>query len=499
MVAKMNETNLLPGSLSVIPCGCACEALDFLQQIYNSSPIMMLAVSKSLHIVRLNQRFCNFIGRTEETMLDASLLEILPSAAEKLGEMVNEVIVSQQSITSQEIEFSFNHVSCFWQISCYPVSGPTEKVEAVNLIVHDITDLRKTQQELERAYENILELQEKLEQENRMLRHEISRSAAEQTIIGSSRGIRNVLDQIVQVAPTGATVLITGETGTGKELAAKAIHQQSSRAGQPLVIVNCAAMPANLIESELFGHEKGSFTGAIARKNGKFEMADGGTIFLDEIGELPLELQSKLLRVLQENQIERIGSTRPLNIDVRVIAATNRELHQEVAAGKFRQDLFYRLNVFPVRLPPLRERGVDIIEIADSYIATFSERMGRQRPKLTQESIVALLNYEWPGNIRELRNVIERAMIMCKSDTIIVTIPEKSITKPPFQEKNPLENLDKLRDVEKKHILQVLQRCNWKIRGHNGAAEILDLKPTTLESKLLKHGIKRPKPPQKED
>ncbi len=483
--------NILPGSNSPIPCGCACEALDLLQQIYQTAPVAMLAVDSNLRIIRLNQRFADFAGKPFEQLLGELLDSVIEPA--RLGEVATNVIATSEPVFNHELTFHIHDHETAWVINAYPIFAEN-CLSSVNLIINDISQLRSTQKKLEAAYQDILELQEKLEQENQLLRKEISQSAGEQSIIGSSPAIKNVLDQIRQVASTETTVLITGETGTGKELVARALHLQSQRKHNQLIIVNCAALPANLIESELFGHEKGAFTGAIARKAGKFELADGGTVFLDEIGELPLELQSKLLRVLQESQFERVGGIKPVKVDVRVIAATNRDLATEVREQRFREDLFFRLNVFPIFLPALKDRGVDIVEIADAFIGFFADRMGRHRPKLAKESIQTLLNYHWPGNIRELRNVIERAMILCNSDTISITIPDYGLKKPHNNAISSFNSEMNLADVEKAHITAILEKLNWKVRGFNGAALALGLKPTTLESKMKKLGIRRPKP-----
>lgn len=320
---------------------------------------------------------------------------------------------------------------------------------------------------------------------------EITRESEHSHMIGSSPSLRQAIYEIKQVAPTDATVLITGETGTGKELAAREVHRLSRRSEQPIIVVNCAALPPNLIESELFGHEKGSFTGAIARKIGRFEIADGGTIFLDEIGEMPLELQSKLLRVLQESQVERIGSHKLIGIDVRVIAATNRMLHQEVSAGRFREDLFFRLNVFPVHLPALRERGNDIIEIANDYMLFCARKHGRQINNISADSRRRLLEYNWPGNIRELRNLVERSVILCQTDTLELETPYSQMETAEADIPLVSEKFATLAEVQKTHILRILERTAWRVRGERGAAEILGLKPTTLESKMKKLGIAR--------
>jgi transcriptional regulator with GAF, ATPase, and Fis domain len=277
---------------------------------------------------------------------------------------------------------------------------------------------------------------------------------------------------------------LLGETGSGKEVLAQAIHDASTRKVRPMVKVNCAALPAALIESELFGREKGAFTGAIARQAGRFEIADGSTIFLDEIGELPLELQPKLLRVLQEGAFERLGGSRTIKVDVRVIAATNRNLAQAVSEGKFREDLFYRLDVFPIELPALRERPEDIPFLSWTFVKEFSNSMGKPIEKIASGSMAALLAYPWPGNIRELRNVIERAMILAHGPILHVKIGHKTPQTPVAKPTGGT-----LEEAERAHIVRALQRCNWRIRGTHGAAAQLDIKPTTLESRMKKLGI----------
>jgi transcriptional regulator with GAF, ATPase, and Fis domain len=290
---------------------------------------------------------------------------------------------------------------------------------------------------------------------------------------------------VAQVAPTDATVLIQGETGTGKELIARAIHHRSHYRDRPLVKVNCATLPAGLVESELFGHERGAFTGAVARKIGRFELADGGTIFLDEIGELSLELQAKLLRVLQEGEIERVGSAHTITVNVRVIAATNRDLATAVQAGIFRADLFYRLNVFPLTLPPLRERQEDIPPLVECFLARMAQKLGRALTGLSDDSMARVMRYAWPGNVRELQNVIERAAILARG--LIVEIDDALEQRlPPSHQ--PLLGMN-LQDVERAHILRVLADTHGIIEGPRGAAQILGLHPNTLRFRLQKLGI----------
>jgi transcriptional regulator with GAF, ATPase, and Fis domain len=297
-----------------------------------------------------------------------------------------------------------------------------------------------------------------------------------------------VLDKVSRVAATDATVLISGETGTGKELIARAIHSNSRRAAKPLIKVNCAALPAGLVESELFGHEKGAFTGAIARRIGRFELADGGTLFLDEIGELPLETQAKLLRVLQEHEFERVGGGTAIPFDVRIIAATNRDLIKAVGEKAFREDLYYRLSVFPVPLPPLRERAVDIPLLVRLLVDRLAARVGKRIEGVSQETMRRLSAYRWPGNVRELENVLERAIILATGPILDFAIDG---THPPVLAAADDPSLSTLEDVERRHLLAVLGQTNWVIEGPRGAARTLGLHPNTLRSRMKKLGIVR--------
>jgi len=340
------------------------------------------------------------------------------------------------------------------------------------------------------AYERIEELKEQLEREKVYLTEEIKTTHNFEEFVGQSKPVQAMLKDVEQVAPTDATVLVQGESGTGKELIARAIHNLSQRSDRPLVKVDCATLPASLIESELFGHEKGSFTGASDRRIGKFELADQGTIFLDEVGELPQELQVKLLRVLQERQFERLGSNKVIKIDVRVIAATNRDLQIESMSGNFRQDLFYRLNVFPIEIPPLRKRKEDIPLLANHFLRKMAKKMGKNIDGISNLSMEHLMEYEWPGNVRELEHVIERAVILESNSTL--HIPALDVSGAGEQEKltdtRPLKTLD---ESQRDHILKALRSSGGRIRGEGGAAELLDIKPTTLESRMKRLGIKK--------
>ncbi len=321
-------------------------------------------------------------------------------------------------------------------------------------------------------------------------------------IIGESEALRRVREAICDVAPTNANVLILGETGTGKELMARAVHEESLRKGRPMVKVNCATLPANLIESELFGHVKGAFTGAAADRVGRFGLADEGTIFLDEVGELPLDLQAKLLRVLQEGEFERLGSSRTVKVDVRVVAATNRDLAQEAAEGRFREDLYYRLNVFPIYVPPLRERREDIPLLAQSFIQRENERLKKEIKAVPRETMEALQNYHWPGNIRELQSVIERAAIVTKGPNLQLAsdLSRPAAVASTQKEDAPAASavhlptdgsFGTLEEVERRYILSVLEKTRWRIQGKGSAAELLGLNPNTLRSRMQKLGIRR--------
>jgi transcriptional regulator with GAF, ATPase, and Fis domain len=342
-----------------------------------------------------------------------------------------------------------------------------------------------TETELRRVLAENARLRDRLTSENVYLRSEAKARRGSREITGESLAMRRVQEQIEQVAPTGSTVLLFGETGTGKELIAAAIHDRSPRAGRAMVRVNCAAIPAGLIESELFGREKGAYTGATTRQIGRFEVADDSTIFLDEVGELPGDVQVKLLRVLEERQIERLGSSRPVDISVRVIAATNRDLERAVADRTFREDLYYRLNVFPITVPPLRERLEDIPILTWSFVKEFAKALGKRIESISKEQILALQRYGWPGNVRELRNVIERAVIVSTGPRLVV--------EPPRARLGTTRRSVRLAEVERDHIRAVLERAGWRVRGRGGAAELLGLKPSTLEGRMTKLEIRRPR------
>ncbi len=352
------------------------------------------------------------------------------------------------------------------------------------------------------SYEEIASLKARLEKENVYLQEEIRTEHNFEEIVGHSPPLLALLRQVDQVAPTDSTVLIYGETGTGKELIARAIHDRSNRKNRPLVKVNCSAISAGLVESELFGHVKGAFTGAFERRTGRFELADGGTIFLDEVGELPMDTQVKLLRVLQEREFEPVGSNRSVRVDVRIICATNRNLEEAIKAGTFRSDLYYRLNVFPLNVPPLRERRSDIDQLARFFVSRYSRSLGKKITGISEAPSQKLMSYSWPGNVRELQNVIERALVLCNGPTLDLEIDLPGLSVNPGLQDPPLtvsethnadqSSLQTLQEVERAHILAVLQQTHGVIEGSNGAAKTLAMHPNTLRHRMEKLGIKRP-------
>ncbi len=349
---------------------------------------------------------------------------------------------------------------------------------------NDITDRLSAEHARDEALKELLDLKHRLETENTYLKLEIEEGANDTNIIGQSDAIRYVLHKIKQVAPTDATVLIEGETGVGKELVARALHEGSQRARYPFVRVNCAALAPTLIESELFGHEKGAFTGADRLRKGRFELAEGGTLFLDEIGELSLELQSKLLRVLQEGEYERVGGSDTRRANVRIIAATNRQLQREIAAGRFREDLFYRLQIYPLSVPPLRERREDIPLIVEHFTRRLAGKHGKTIEEIPGHVMRRLADWDWPGNVRELENVIERAVIISRGR--VLAFPGEFVVAHKITELSVVPNLTTMSDMERKHIIRVLEHTHGRIAGESGAAEILGLHPNTLRSRIAK-------------
>lgn len=400
---------------------------------------------------------------------------------------------SRREFAQREIQFRIKTRAgsiCWIEHACQPVKGGQGELLGFRASNRDITKRKEGALKLLNAYSEIEKLKKQLEADRTYLLEEIRLEHDHENIIGNSDVLKYVLFRVEQIAPTDTTVLILGETGTGKELIARAIHNASNRKDRPMIKVDCASLPANLIESELFGHEKGAFTSAAEKRVGRFELANGAMIFLDEIGELPLELQSKLLRVLQDGEFERLGSSKTLHTDVRVVAATNRDLEKDVQNKHFRMDLWYRLNVFAISVPPLRERIADIDLLVNYLVKQFARKLGKQIRSIPSDVISKLKSYYWPGNVRELENVIEGAVINTRGDTL--ELEDVLDAERPDGASTPVPVIKSLEVVEREHILLALKKTNWKIHGKDGAAALLDINPSTLRGRMRKHQIERP-------
>ncbi len=430
----------------------------------------------------------------------------------KLRELLEDILPQNSTFNNFEVEHNFEAIGHkIMHLNARRIYGESKQTQMILLAIEDVTEreyykrhledlvekrtaeivaareeAEKRKQIAEAALLEIKKLKDQLEAERAYLQEEIKLEYNHENIIGQSDGINYVLYKVEQIASSNTIVLVLGETGTGKELIARAIHGLSLRKDRTLVKINCATLPSNLIESELFGHEKGAFTGAHARQLGRFEIAHGTTLFLDEIGELPLELQSKLLRVVQDGEFERLGSSHTIKIDVRIIAATNRNLEEEVSKGRFREDLWYRLNVFPITMPALRDRLDDIPLLVEFYLKKISKRMGKSIEMIPTSVMNALQNYHWPGNVRELENVLERAVINSSGPKLRLV---DELKKP---QKNLSTTQKTLEAVERDHIVRILDQTQWKVSGKNGAAEILGLNRSTLRARMQKLGILKP-------
>jgi PAS domain S-box-containing protein len=472
------------------------------RDLFENAPNAYVVVATDGRIVSANRRVTEMFGYPLDEMVGASVHSFLPDtpAGRPRSLEVSRKQLAGESVSGWEMEVRRKDGRPLWiKMWMEPGRDTDGAVQPSRSFFYDITDRVLAEQEKARLQEQNLYLQEEIKADHNF-----------EQIVGRSRPLRDVLDDVARVAPTDATVLVTGETGTGKELIARAIHSASKRRDKPLIKVNCAALPAGLVESELFGHEKGAFSGAIARRLGRFELADGGTIFLDEIGELPAEAQVKLLRVLQEREFDRVGGSAPVRVDVRVIAATNRDLLGEVQQKRFREDLYYRLNVFPVRLPPLRERRDDIPLLTHFLVNKFAPRVGKRLDGVSQLTMQRLQGYSWPGNVRELENVLERAVILATGPTLEVApdlLPAQVAAKAAEdrsdtddEKTNPIHSpaslalglpQPRLEDVERDYILNILRQTNWLITGPRGAAQVLGLHPSTLRNRMKKLGVSR--------
>jgi formate hydrogenlyase transcriptional activator len=474
------------------------RAEDALRSVVDSIPGFVSTANAAGEIELFNRQVLEYFGKTNEELKNWATGDFLHP--DDLPRMIGAWSRAMETGQPVEIEHRSRRVDGVYRwflLRSRPQRDAEGRIIRWYSLVTDIDERKRAEAELERAFEEIKRLKDRLHDENLILREEIDQAFMFEEIVGSSPPLQGVLSSIVKVAPTDSTVLITGETGTGKELIARAIHKRSRRAGQAFISVNCASIPTSLIASELFGHEKGAFTGAQQRRQGRFELAHSGTIFLDEIGELPAETQISLLRVLQEHQFERVGGSRVIAADVRVITATNGDLSAAIAAGTFRADLFYRLNVFPIRVPPLRERKEDIPMLVEYFVKRYSEKMGKQIRKIDKHTLELCRAYRWPGNIRELQNIIERSVILCSGDTFWVDAAWISSQEPPRLElSGPLT--EALQDQEKQLIEAALTESEGRVAGPEGAAARLGIPRSTLESKIkqlkiLKHKFTSPK------
>ena len=464
-----------------------------LSRLLESAMDGIVVVDARFHIIRINPAAERLFGCTAEDLLGENLKDFLVEDSGAALDILARSMESQPD-GKQQLWVPQDFVARRWDHSVFPAEGTVSRFQTPEGVFFTMI-LRNADERL--AAERKIRL---LTQETEFLREMAGESAASGQLLGRSDCMQAVMGAVRKVAPTDSTVLITGETGTGKELVARSLHQSGKRSDKPLVLVNCAAIPANLIESEFFGHEKGAFTGAVSRREGRFKLADGGTIFLDEVGELPLELQAKLLRVLQEGEFEPLGSSKTQKVNVRVIAATNRNLKKMAAAGDFREDLFFRLNVFPIAIPPLRERGRDIEQLAEVFASRFSRRMGKHLQPLQEAQFQLLRGYNWPGNVRELQNVIERAVILTDGPVIAL---ERAMTgiagdapgdssSAPRTGDGPILTASQFEEMEKDNILRAMEACAWTVSGEAGAARLLGIPPTTLSSRLKSMGIRKP-------
>jgi transcriptional regulator with GAF, ATPase, and Fis domain len=489
-------------------------SIEVFDNIMGSIREPLVVLDSDLKVVKANHSFYQtFDVKPDET--EGILIYDLGNRQwniPKLKELLEDILPRNSLFHDFEVDHCFDTIGRkIMHLNAKRIYSKPSQTQLILLAIEDVTDrenykknleelvkkrtaelivareeAEKRRQIAETALSEIKKLKEQLEAERAYLQEEIKLEYNHEHIIGQSDELKYVLYKVEQIAGSNTTVLVLGETGTGKELVARAIHSLSPRKNRALVKVNCATLPSNLIESELFGHEKGSFTGSHARHLGRFEVADGTTLFLDEIGELPLELQPKLLRVIQDGEFERLGSSRTIKVDARIIAATNRNLEKEVRNGSFREDLWYRLNIFPITTPPLRDRAVDIPLLVEYYVKKISMRMGKTIEIIPENIMNALQNYHWPGNVRELENVLERAVINSSGPKLrLVDELNKPFSDSSISQKS-------LKSVERDHIIRVLEQTHWKVGGKNSAAEVLGLNRSTLRARMRKLDIRKP-------
>ncbi len=471
------------------------------RELYRSTPAMLHTVDGDGNIVTVTDHWLQKMGYRREDVIGRPTMDFFTAAERKrFVEGHLQQLLDQGDYNNEQRQVVTRDGKVLdLLVSAIAHRDPSGKVDRMLVASKDITKRLQVERELRKALAENASLRRELERERDYLREEVNVAMNFGRIIGTSEALQKMLKRVEAVAETPASVLLQGESGVGKELVAHAIHQQSARADGPLVKVNCASIPKELFESEFFGHVKGAFTGAHRDRIGRFQLADGGTIFLDEVGEIPLELQGKLLRVLQESEFERVGDDVTRSVDVRVVAATNRDLEQLIVDGEFREDLFYRLSVFPVDVPPLRDRGEDIIQLAQHFLERACHDFGRPVLALTRAQANNLLDYDWPGNVRELKNVIERAVILSPGNVLRLdlSMPHSRETRrenpvPAAKRITGILTEKEMRDFQKQNLVAALQETRWRVSGPDGAAELLGVKPTTLADRIRAYGLRRP-------
>jgi PAS domain S-box-containing protein len=475
------------------------------RELYRATPAMLHTVDADGRIIHVSDRWLKKLGYRREEVLGKLITDFMGAEFQATlgGSRLRDVIAQAELENEPRTYVTKSGEIVEVQLSATADRDPSGAVVALLVASKDVTERNRQERQLRAAFEENARLREELERERDYLREEVQVSMNYGRIIGESSALQKMLARLEAVAQTSASVLIQGESGVGKELVAHVIHARSPRAQGPLVKVNCASIPHELFESEFFGHVKGAFTGAHRDRVGRFQLADGGTIFLDEVGEIPLDLQSKLLRVLQESEYERVGDDRTHSVNVRVIAATNRDLEQAVADGKFREDLYYRLSVFPIEVPPLRERGDDVVQIASHFLERTCQDFGHRPLTLSRQQAALLKRYDWPGNIRELKNVIERAVILSRGKVLRLDLAMSDILHAPEARRDDHGGQESagssllteaaLRELERKNTELALSLADWRVSGPNGAAKLLGVKPTTLADRMRKFKIAKPK------
>ena len=473
------------------------------RDLYRSTPAILHTVDGDGNIVTVTDHWLRKLGYKREEVLGRPITDFYAkSERERHGGQALRDLISRGDFNNEERQMCTKDGEIIdLVISAISHRNAAGEVDRLLVASKDITQRNLVERQLRVTLAENARLREELENERDYLREEVNVALNFGRIVGTSPALRGMLRRVEAVAETPASVLIQGESGVGKELVARALHARSPRADGPLVKVNCASIPVELFESEFFGHVKGAFTGAHRDRVGRFQLADGGTIFLDEVGEIPMELQSKLLRVLQESEFERVGDDVTRSVDVRVIAATNRNLEELIVEGRFREDLFYRLSVFPIDVPPLRERGDDVIQLAQHFLDQTCKDFGREPMLLTRAQANQLHDYDWPGNIRELKNVIERAVILSPGDILRLdlSMPDlaaktvvSEVVKAPPRDDDGILTEKEMRDLQKKNLIAALEKANWRVSGSGGAAELLGVRPTTLADRVRTYGIKKP-------